>query len=257
MKEKAILFLGGVAFGTAAIFVKFCTISPPLITFLRFVLAGSILLAFSRKGKFKLKYFIIPSLFLSLHMMFFVSSVFLTTISASTILVSTSPIFAMILRRRIDLFILTAIAGIIIINYSVSFGYLLGNVLALLSAVSFAFYTYFLSKLHYDFTSTASFIYLLSSTFMIPILPVYGIGEFNLVSILAVLGLVLIPTLIGHGSIIYTANKLPISLVTSAELIEPVVATLLAIPIFHQIPNIQEIIGGAITLISIYFIFKK
>ncbi|WP_338599003.1 DMT family transporter [Sulfolobus tengchongensis] len=257
MKEKVILFLGGVAFGTAAIFVKFCTISPPLITFLRFVIAGAILLTFSRKREFKLKYFIIPSLFLSLHMVLFVSSVFLTTISASTILVSTSPLFAMILRKRIDLFVIIALVGIIIMNYNENLGYLLGNVFALMSAVSFSLYTYFLSKLDYDFISTAPLIYLLSSVFMIPILPIYGLGEFNLTSILAIFGLVLIPTLIGHGSVIYTANKLPISLVTSAELIEPVVATLLAIPIFHQIPNIQEIIGGTITLISIYFAFKK
>ncbi len=92
---------------------------------------------------------------------------------------------------------------------------------------------------------------------MIPVLPFYGLGDINPISILAVLGLVLVPTLIGHGSVIYTANKLPISLVTSAELIEPVMATILAIPIFHQIPDTQELIGGTITLISIYFAFRR
>ncbi|TRM80439.1 EamA family transporter, partial [Sulfolobus sp. D5] len=44
MKEKVILFLGGVAFGTAAIFVKLTSLSPPYITFFRFILAGLILL---------------------------------------------------------------------------------------------------------------------------------------------------------------------------------------------------------------------
>ncbi|MEM3951467.1 DMT family transporter [Saccharolobus sp.] len=259
MRDKIILFLGGIAFGTAAIFVKFCTITPPLITFMRFSIAALVLLPFShkRKRRLNIRYFIIPSLFLSLHMLFFVTSVFYTTIAASTILVSTSSIFAMILRRRIDLFILIAILGIVVMNVSTSFGYLLGNILALLSAVSFALYTFFLSRIEYDFISIVPYIYLLSSLFMVPILPFYGIGDLNLISILSILGLVFIPTLIGHGSVIYNANKLPISLVTSAELIEPVVATLLAIPIFHQIPNFQEIIGGAITLIAIYFAFRN
>ena len=260
MKEKVILFLGGVAFGTAAIFVKFCTITPPLITFLRFLLASIVLFPFRlkrAKRNLGFKYLIIPSLFLSLHMVFFVASVFLTTIAASTILVSTSPIFAMIIRKKFDLLIFIAIIGIIIMNYTTTLGYLIGNILALTSAISFALYTYFLSKINYDFLSTSALIYLVSSLFMIPILPFYGIGNFNLVSLLAILGLVFIPTLVGHGSVIYTANKLPISLVTSSELIEPVVATILAFFIFKQIPTIQEIIGGGITLVSIYFAFRK
>lgn len=92
---------------------------------------------------------------------------------------------------------------------------------------------------------------------MIPILPFYGIHDLNLISIFAILGLVFILTLIGQDSVIYTANKLPISLVTSVELIEPVIVTLLAILIYHQIPNLQKIIGGSITLISIYFILDN
>lgn len=150
-----------------------------------------------------------------------------------------------------------AILGIFIMNFNTSFGYIFGNVLAILSAISFAIYTYFLSRLDYDSLSIIPIIYLISSIFMIPVLPFYGLGDINPISILAVLGLVLVPTLIGHGSVIYTANKLPISLVTSAELIEPVMATILAIPIFHQIPDTQELIGGTITLISIYFAFRR
>ncbi|SAI86723.1 DMT family transporter [Saccharolobus solfataricus] len=259
MRDKIILFLGGIAFGTAAIFVKFCSITPPFITFLRFLIAGILLLPFvlKRRRKIFLKRFILPSLFLSLHMLFFVSSVFLTTIASSTILVSTSPIFAMLFKKKIDPFIIMAILGIFVMNFNTSFGYIFGNILAILSAISFAIYTYLLSRLNYDFLSTIPIIYLISSIFMIPVLPFYGLGDINLTSILAVLGLVLVPTLIGHGSVIYTANKLPISLVTSAELIEPVVATILAILIFHQIPDIQEIVGGTITLISIYFAFRR
>lgn len=142
-------------------------------------------------------------------------------------------------------------------NYPINFGHLVGNIFALLSAISFASYTFFLSKINYDFISTAPVIYLMSSIFMIPILPLYGIGKFNLTTLLGIMGLVLVPTLIGHGSIIYTANKLPISLVTSSELIEPIIATILAIFIFNQIPTLQEILGGSITLISIYISFSQ
>ncbi|WP_457852372.1 EamA family transporter [Saccharolobus islandicus] len=100
-------------------------------------------------------------------------------------------------------------------------------------------------------------MYFSFSLFMLPILPFYGIHDLNLISIFAILGLVFILTLIGQGYVIYTADKLPISLVTSVELIEPVIVTLLAILIFNQIPNLQKIIGGSITLISIYFILEN
>nr|WP_308733074.1 DMT family transporter [Sulfolobus islandicus] len=113
------------------------------------------------------------------------------------------------------------------------------------------------SRIEHDFISIIPNIYFSSSLFMIPILPFYGIHDLNLISIFAILGLVFILTLIGQDSVIYTANKLPISLVTSVELIEPVIVTLLAILIYHQIPNLQKIIGGSITLISIYFILEN
>ncbi|AAY81125.1 DMT family transporter [Sulfolobus acidocaldarius] len=269
MRERALLFFGGVAFGTAAIFVKFCSITPPYITLFRFLFAGLVLLligrAIRKQGNNKnshnnpisLRKLVLPSLFLSLHMVLFVFSVFLTTIAASTILVSTSPIFAMIFKRRVDLFVILAILGIVIMNLNSPFGSIVGNLMAVISALSFALYTYFLSKIQYDFFTVTPRIYIISSAFMVPVLPFFSMGNFNLETLMAILGLVFIPTIIGHGSVIYSANKVPISLVTSAELIEPVVATLLAFILFSQVPSLEEIVGGVLTLISLFFAFRR
>ncbi|AHC52005.1 hypothetical protein SUSAZ_08720 [Sulfolobus acidocaldarius SUSAZ] len=271
MRERALLFFGGVAFGTAAIFVKFCSITPPYITLFRFLFAGLVLLLIGRVIRkeannknshnnpnfISLRKLVLPSLFLSLHMVLFVFSVFLTAIAASTILVSTSPIFAMIFKRRVDLFVIVAILGIVIMNLNSPFGSIVGNLMAIISALSFALYTYFLSKIQYDFFTVTPRIYIISSAFMIPVLPFFSMGNFNLETLMAILGLVFIPTIIGHGSVIYSANKVPISLVTSAELIEPVVATLLAFVLFSQVPSLEEIVGGVLTLISLFFAFRR
>ncbi|MCI2415700.1 MAG: hypothetical protein MPF33_10750 [Candidatus Aramenus sp.] len=95
-KRYLLLVLGGISFGTASIFIKFSDLSPGAITFLRFLIAGLVL----SLGRIKLKdviNFLPYGLLLAVHMVLFVESVYTTFLIDATVLVSTSPIFALFL----------------------------------------------------------------------------------------------------------------------------------------------------------------
>ncbi|ARM76620.1 DMT family transporter [Acidianus manzaensis] len=267
-KYYSILIIGGISFGTAAIFIKFSNLTPGAIALFRFLIAGLIL----SLGKINIKKIITYApfgLLLSIHMILFIESVYKTTIIDATVLVSTSPFFAILLSpigkfktEKIDIIVaLIGFIGVLIMNYPIVPGYLLGNILALISAFTIALYTTLLSKN----SSTenplqlTSEIYISSSIFSLPLFIYQGIGQINPISILSLLGLIFIPTLIGHTSVIYSSGKVKPQYIETIGLLEPVVATLLAIPLFKQIPNIQEIIGSILIILSIIIItiYKK
>lgn len=264
-KYYTILILGGISFGTAAIFIKLSNLTPGAIAFLRFLIAGLIL----SLGKIDIRKIIryLPLGFLlSLHMILFIESVYKTTIIDATVLVSTSPFFTILLSplskfktEKIDILIaIMGFLGIIIMNYPIPTGYLIGNLLALISAFTIALYTTLLSKKDNEKPlELTSSIYLASSFFSLPLFIYQGIGELSVISILSLLGLIFIPTLIGHTSIIYASGKVKPQYIETIGLLEPVVATLLAIPIFNQIPSIQEIIGSTLIILSIIIISLK
>lgn len=152
-KSYVILIIGGISFGTAAIFIKFSDLTPGAIAFFRFLVAGLIL----SLGKIDLRKIIKYSpfgLLLSLHMITFILGVYNTTIIDATVLVSTSPFFAILLSplskfkaERIDA-VITAIgfSGVLIMNYPLQLGYLYGNIMSLISAFLISLYTTLLRR---------------------------------------------------------------------------------------------------------------
>lgn len=259
---KFLVIVGGIAFGTAAIFIKLCDFTPDAIAFFRFFIAGLILAPLGLNLKDILKT-MLPGFLLVLHMLLFIESLYYTTVNDSTVLVSTTPIFILIIslltRKKVPLtdivFISIALGGIVLLNYPFVIKYILGNVLAILSALMMAFYTLALRRYNYkNPLELTSSIYLSASIFLAPVVIITGIGNINLRSIEAISGLIFIPTIVGHGSYIYISNKLRPQIVSLMEILEPVVATILAIPIFEQIPTIYQIIGSIIVLASLAYL---
>jgi drug/metabolite transporter (DMT)-like permease len=60
--------------------------------------------------------------------------------------------------------------------------------------------------------------------------------------------------LIGYMSLAYALGHLPASVVSPTMILQPIVTTLLAIPLLDEIPSIWQGIGGAIALIGIYIV---
>jgi drug/metabolite transporter (DMT)-like permease len=64
----------------------------------------------------------------------------------------------------------------------------------------------------------------------------------------------IVSQLIGYMSLAYALGHLPASVVSPTMILQPVVTTLLAIPLLGEIPTIWQGIGGAIALAGIYMV---
>ena len=64
----------------------------------------------------------------------------------------------------------------------------------------------------------------------------------------------IVSQLIGYMSLAYALGYLPASVVAPTMVLQPIVTTLLAIPLLGEIPTIWQGIGGAIALVGIYLV---
>ena len=69
---------------------------------------------------------------------------------------------------------------------------------------------------------------------------------------LVFLATAVVSQLIGYMALAYALGHLPASVVSPTMILQPVVTTLLAIPLLGEIPTIWQGIGGAIALVGIY-----
>jgi len=263
-KYYALLVVGGISFGTASIFIKFSDMSPSALAFFRFFISGLILSAFSSFSPRKVIKYSPFGLLLALHMLTFIISVYTTTIIDATVLVSTSPFFVILLSRFTSfkntkkeiVASIIGFIGVILVNFPLTLGYLFGNVIAIISAVLIAIYTTFLSRVNEDSLSLTSSIYLSSSIFTFPLIFIQGLGKIDLISILSLLGLIFLPTLIGHTSIVVSSGKVKPQHIEVIGLLEPVTASILAIFLFNQIPSLYQIIGSSLIILAVIYVIK-
>ncbi|BFH72901.1 DMT family transporter [Sulfurisphaera javensis] len=261
-KYYLILVFGGISFGTASIFIKLSGMTPSALAFFRFFVAGLILSLFSSINPRKILKYSLFGFLLALHMITFIISVYKTTIIDATVLVSTSPFFVILLSRftkfkntiKDVIGSIIGFLGVILINYPLEIGYLIGNVIAIISAFLIALYTTFLSNVNEEPLLLTSSIYLSSSIFTFPIFLIQGFGKVNEISILSLLGLIFLPTLIGHTSIIVASGKVKPQHIEIIGLLEPVSASILAVFIFNEIPTLFQIIGSALVLLAVLYI---
>jgi drug/metabolite transporter (DMT)-like permease len=69
--------------------------------------------------------------------------------------------------------------------------------------------------------------------------------------------LALVPQLIGHSSLNWALRHLSAHLVTVAVLGEPVISTLLAMPLLGERPGALRISGGVVTLLGVYLAVRE
>ncbi|QIW25251.1 DMT family transporter [Sulfolobus sp. S-194] len=261
-KYYALLIAGGITFGTASIFIKLSNMTPGALAFFRFFIVGLIFFFISRVDFKKILKYSPFGFLLALHMITFIISVYTTTIIDATVLVSTSPFFVILLSRftkfkntvKDIMGSVIGFVGVVLINYPLVLGYLVGNVIALFSAFLIALYTVFLSRVEENSIALTSAIYISSSLFTFPLFVIQGFGKIDLTSVLSLLGLIFLPTLIGHTSVVIASGKVKPQHIEIIGLLEPVIASILAIFIFHQIPTAFQLMGSALILFSVLYI---
>jgi len=215
---------------------------------------------------------IVGGVALAIHFMTWIESLYLTTVAASTTLVSTYPIFTLIMDRLIGervgrqaiIGTLTAFLGVVLITapeFFISLKALVGDLLALIGAVAGAVY-FMIGRVVRVKVSLATYT-----------VPVYGVSAlatlitglflhtrfwpYPLYTWFYIVMIVLGPMLLGHTLLNYTLRYSRAITVTTSTLGEPIGATLLALLIFRQIPQPLTVVGMVVTLLGIYMVIHE
>lgn len=211
---------------------------------------------------------IVSGIFLALHFATWIESLKHTSVTSSTVLVNTHPVFIVLASffifkekasKKTLITIGIALTGSIIISIgdsSLGSTILYGDILAILGAIFVAGYMMIggiirqkLSVIPYTFivyTSSTITLILLSLFTNTPLYP-YPVPE-----LLRFLMLAVFCTIMGHSLFNWALEYVKPTYISTAVLGEPVFATIWAIIFFNEIPRIWQIIGSVIILYGIY-----
>lgn len=213
-----------------------------------------------------LRWLLLAGLFLAAHFATWITSLELTSVANSVLLVTTTPVFVAIgshwgLRERVSTTIAAAVALSLAGGVVLAWGQggdnsqLLGDGLALAGSVCAAGYMLVGRKVRGHIPllpyvtivyATAAVVLLVSTVSMGQPLTGFS-GETYLWMVLVAL----IPQVIGHSGLNWALAHLNATVVTLSVRAEPVIATLLAIPVLGEVPGWAVLPGGALILAGV------
>ena len=207
-------------------------------------------------------------LFLAIHFAFWFESLKQTTVASASSIVSTEVIwvslgYCLVLKGKLSLRAIGSIAvafvGSLLIAWSDSGtggSHLYGDLLALLAALAVAVYV-LLGRVVQKTVSTTVYTYVVYSTCALALMglclaqsqPLTGHGPSPIV-----VGLLLavFSTILGHSIFSWCLKYFTPSFVSAAKLMEPVVASILAVFLFGEIPAVLQLLGGGLILTGLY-----
>lgn len=215
---------------------------------------------------------VVSGIALATHFMTWIESLYLTTVAASTTLVSTYPIFTLAMGRLIGeragrrsvIGVLAAFLGIVLITvpeFYINLRALTGDLLALAGAVSGAAY-FMIGRVIRVRTSLAMYTVPVYSTAALITLPIGLLLHVRLwpyppYTWFYIIMIVLGPMLLGHTLLNYSLRYSRAITVTTSTLGEPIGASLLALLLFHQVPQLLTVVGIVATLFGIYMVISE
>jgi drug/metabolite transporter (DMT)-like permease len=271
-----ILFVASIFFGSSAIFIRYATEASAIsLTFFRLSIAsaGIVLFALSTRSLRRLAgrdlmLVLLSGAVLSLHFATFILAVKTTTVANATFLVNTSPIMLaliaplVIMERttiREALAVLIATLGVLLVAHAgngfSAFG--LGDVSALLAAFFVAIYALIGRYLRTSGVNTAcytSYVYAtatLASLAMLTLTNTQPFRTYDLQNLLAILGLGIVPTMLGHTLYNYALGSVKAVRANLFPLIEPIIALILAVILFSEVPTIVQDAGYFLILAAV------
>ena len=223
-------------------------------------------------------YAIAAGICLALHFATWITSLTYTSIAASTVLVTTNPIWVGLinwwwykekLSKQNIMGIAIALSGGVIIaiaDRGVSNNYSspnLGNILALLGAIMSSLYIIFGSQAQRQGLSTGNYIaiaYSVAAVCLFPLPFLYQTSYFNysVPVYFYVLLMAVMSQVIGHTSLNWSVRWVSPTVISLSLLFEPVVASLVGAIVFKEIPSINLLVGGLVIILGIaMFLWKK
>ncbi|MGI8539561.1 MAG: DMT family transporter [Rubrobacteraceae bacterium] len=209
---------------------------------------------------------------LGAHFGFWVSSLDYTSVAASVVLVTSAPIFVaalgyVFLGERTSplsfLGILVALGGTVVIaaDDSVGSAALLGNMLALAGAATFAVYVLtgrFSRTGGVGFLGYSIVAYTVGAATLLPVALLSGAelwgysGETWFWLVMLTLG----PQILGHTVFNWALGYVDASIISGVVLVEPVASAVLAWLILSETPGIPTVIGGVVVIFGLFFLLR-
>jgi drug/metabolite transporter (DMT)-like permease len=278
LKAYIALFLGIVALSLTAMFVRWADAPGTISGFYRLFFSSLILIpvmVIRGKNKFQITrsnifYPVLGGIFTAFDFAFWNTSVFYTTASNSTLLGNTAPIWIglvtiFVFRKKvpigfwIGLFLALLGAGMVLGNDLMIHTYLgIGDLMAITAGFFYAGYlltTQFgrrsMDPLSYMVVMviSASLFTLIINVFLGVPLFGYSTQSWIVFAIMAVVSQIL-----GYVSITFALGRLPASLVSPTMIAQPILTTILAVPLLNELPQLFQIIGGLIAIAGIFLV---
>ena len=225
---------------------------------------------------------LLAGLFLAFHFAAWITSLEHTSVASSVVIVTTTPIWVALLSplllkesvsKRIVTGLLLAMIGMVVVSLSENVNFsqgqpvfeaskdllsgemLKGNLLALIGAFMAAGYMIVGRKVRKEIDSLPYTFVVYSFAAILIDITVLAMGSqiasFAPDTILILIGLAILPQLLGHSLFNWALAYLPASLVSIALLGEPIGTIILALIFLNEMPTIVEVIGASLILIGI------
>jgi len=271
------LAAGVLALSLSAMFVRWAEAPGPVTGFYRLSFSTLILTPFfiqgSRKdppAKTTLLFPLLGGLFTACDFALWNSSLAFTTAANATLLGNTAPLWValgawLLFRERLTrdfwLGLVLALAGASLImggDFLLHPRLGLGDLMAAAAGVFYASYLLSAQRSR-EFFNPLRHIWLVGLSAGIALLAInilLGNPLFNYPAQtwLVFLGTALVSQTIGYLSIAYALGHLPASVVSPTLIMQPVLTTILAIPLLGEIPRTIQLTGGVVALAGIYLV---
>jgi len=270
--------LAGFFFGTSAIFIRFLPLMDPfMIGFYRLIISSIILTIIStvfyrpilfetfKDRGFKAS---ILGVIIGGHFAAYISSVKHTTVMNATVLTNMTPIFASLfswilyqvkLSSRSSLGIILSLVGMVVIFWGARNGEanIIGDFEAVAAALLWALYLVFGREVRVKSHPITIMIPIYATSSILLLLSGFFFGnprQLLLSEVPAILGLAIFPTTLGHTLSFSSLKGLQPYQTAILSLLEPIVATLLAIPLFKEVPQANALIGALLIFAGLYLV---
>ncbi|MFW6180875.1 MAG: DMT family transporter [Spirochaetota bacterium] len=282
LRAGAFLAAGALASSSAAVLIKLCGFPPQMIACFRLLIAGLVLLPFcagsaggffARHGPRRFLLTLIPAALLGLHFQLWVLGLQTTLVASAVFIMSINPVFFALAQRFVDRGRLTLRIILALVVVLAGAAWLLyagggrlgrtGDLLVFISMLFLVAYLFLSGRLTAGMPHPVyvQVIYLWGGLLTLPFVFAAGVGDVRWTDIsswLPLLGLVVFPTLIGHTSANYGVRLFTPLTVSFVFLVEPVIASLLALWILDEAPPLYELPAYALFLgASAFYLYTR
>ena len=275
MKRLAVL-LGVAGVSLSAVFVRWSTAPSLILVLYRVGMAAALLAPYTllrhreelrALDRREVLLCLASGAFLGLHFAAYFESLRWTSIASSVVLVDTEVLFValgtvLVLRQRLSgrawLAVALAFGGSVVIamaDTAVGPDAVRGDIIALSGALCMAVYTMIGAVCRKNISTTVyTFLVYCSAALTVLVIALFGglpLTGYGAENVLTALGMAVFCTLLGHSVFSWGLKYLPPAFISTAKLLEPVVASVWGLALFGERPGLLTILGGAVIIAGV------